>query len=198
MVINSPRTADEILASFPLEMRQCITAKNIKVIAVDATQAALKHLKKNLPGAMMLGLINKETGIFTPEAFEMRFTGIMKEKLGAKKGLEIIDSNVALLREGVEKASTDPIEGICAFAAVSESQNPAAAIKPEDFGQAAGAAGLPVTMTEKDEMGTIKPVNLIDDFQETFRREMVEPIMEGKKGSLGPVYPGGAVRHQPI
>ncbi|MBW1747312.1 MAG: 2-oxoacid:acceptor oxidoreductase family protein, partial [Deltaproteobacteria bacterium] len=116
LVVNSSRTKADILASFPTEMRQRIADKNIKVISVDATQAALKHLQRNLPGAMMLGLINNETGIFTPDAFEKRFKSIMKEKLGAKKGFEIIDSNIALLKEGFQKASTDPIEGICDFA----------------------------------------------------------------------------------
>jgi pyruvate-ferredoxin/flavodoxin oxidoreductase len=201
LVINSPRTADEILETFPAEMRRRIADKNIKVIAVDATQAALKHLKKNLPGAVMLGLINKETGIFTPEAFEARFTSIMKEKLGAKKGIEIIDSNVALLREGVEKASADPIEGICSFAAVSESQGALAAMIPEDFGQAQRAAGLPVAMTEKDELGTIKPVNLMEDFQKTFSQEMVQPILEGKKvpwDRFIPVVPSGTSQYKDV
>jgi pyruvate-ferredoxin/flavodoxin oxidoreductase len=201
LVVNSPRTKDEILASFPTEMRQRIADKNIKVISVDATQAALKHLQRNLPGAMMLGLINNETGIFTPDAFEARFKSILEEKLGAKKGFEIVDSNIALLKEGFQKASTDPIEGICDFAEVSESQIPSAAIEPENFGQEYRASGLPVKMTEKDELGTIKPVNLMDNFQETFYQEMVEPIMEGKKVAWDhfiPVVPSGTSQYKDV
>ena len=199
LVVNSSRTEDEIMASFSEEMRQRIADKNISLIAVDATQAALKHLKRNLPGAMMLGLINKETGIFTPDAFETRFKSIMAEKLEAKKGFDIIDSNIALLKEGAQHVSSNPDKELTAFAEASDSQTPAALLAPEDFDQHPGAAGLPVTLTEKDEMGTIKPVNLIEDFQKTFREEMVNPIMDGKKvpwDRFIPVVPAATSRYK--
>lgn len=180
LVVNSPRTENEILESFPAEIRRQIADRNIKLVAVDATKAALTHLKRNLPGAMILGLINKITGIFSPDDFETRFKSIMQEKLGGRKGLEIIESNITLLREGAQQAGSTPDQGLKAFSTASDSQTPAAH-QPEDFGQEYGSAGLPVTMTAKDELGTIKPVNLMEDFQETFRQEMVEPLLEGKK-----------------
>ena len=52
---------------------------------------------------------------------------------------------------------------------------------PEDFGQKRGTAGLRVTLTEKDELGTIKPINLMENYQEIFHRQMIEPILDGKK-----------------
>jgi len=200
LVVNSSRTKDEIIESFPAEMRQCIADKNIKLIAVDATQAALKHLKRNLPGAMLLGLINKETGIFTPEAFEMMFKTILEEKLGAKKGFEMVDSNLALLREGAQQVDSHPDQELKAFTEISGNQVQAVA-KPEDFGQAVGAAGLAVTLTEKDELGTIKPVNLMENFQETFQHDMVEPIMDGKKvpwDRVIPVVPAGTSKYKDV
>jgi len=200
LVVNSSRTKDEIIESFPAEMRQCIADKNIKLIAVDATQAALKHLKRNLPGAMLLGLINKETGIFTPDAFEMMFKTILEEKLGAKKGFEMVDSNLALLREGAQQVDSHPDQELKAFTEISGNQVQAVA-KPEDFGQAVGAAGLAVTLTEKDELGTIKPVNLMENFQETFQHDMVEPIMDGKKvpwDRVIPVVPAGTSKYKDV
>jgi pyruvate-ferredoxin/flavodoxin oxidoreductase len=197
LVVNSAKTEDEIVASFPDEIQGQVADKNIKVMSVDATQAALKHLKRNLPGAVMLGLINKAAGIFTPDAFEKRFKSILEEKLGGK-GSEIIDSNMALLQEGARQVASDSETALAAFSAKSVSQ-PQVVAKPEDFGQAPGAAGLPVTLTEKDELGTIKPVNLMEDFQETFRRDMVEPIMEGKKvpwDRFIPVVPAGTSRYK--
>ena len=199
LVVNSSRTEDEIIASFPVEMRRQIADKNITLIAIDATQAALKHLKRNLPGAMILGLINKVTGIFSPDLFEKSFKSILEDKIGVKKGLEIIDHNLDLLREGAAKALADPIEGICAFAEESESQGPSATHKPGDFSQKPWAAGLPVTLTEKDELGTVKPVNLMDDFQKSFHKEMVEPIIEGKKvpwDRFIPVVPSATSRYK--
>ncbi len=180
LVVNSTITENEILESFPAEIRRHIADRNIKLVAMDATKAAMTHIKRNLPGAMILGLINKEIGIFTPDDFEIRFKSIMQEKLAGRKGLEIIESNVALLREGVQQADSDPDQGLQAFSTASGIQAPTAP-KPEDFGHEYGTAGLPVAMTDKDELGTIKPVNLMEDFQETFRRDMVEPLMDGKK-----------------
>lgn len=200
LVVNSPRTKDEILESFPAEIRRQIADRNIKLIAMDATKAAWTHIKRNLPGAMILGIINKEIGIFTPDDFETRFKSIMQEKLGDRKGLEIIESNVALLREGAQQVDSDPDQGFKAFSTASDSQAPTAA-KPEDFGQEYGTAGLPVTMTDKDELGTIKPVNLMEDFQGTFRQEMVEPLMEGKKvpwDRFIPVVPAGTSKYKDV
>jgi pyruvate-ferredoxin/flavodoxin oxidoreductase len=179
LVVNSPRSEDEIKASFPSEIRQMIADRDIKLIAVNATQAALTHLKRNLPGAMMLGLINKETGIFTPDAFEIRFKSTLEEKLGGRKGVAIIDSNLALLREGALLVDSRSKQEQAAFIGISDGKR-AETAKPEDFGQEPGTAGLPVTLTEKDELGTIKPVHMIENFQETFHRDMIKPIMEGK------------------
>ena len=38
-------------------------------------------------------------------------------------------------------------------------------------------------LKEKDELGAIKPVNLIPNYQEIFYLEMVHPLMEGRKVS---------------
>ena len=72
----------------------------------DATRAALKHLKRNLPGAMMLGLINGETKILSADGFRKRFQSILEQKLGPKKGREIVESNIALLNEGAKLAAS--------------------------------------------------------------------------------------------
>ena len=62
----------------------------------------------------------------------------------------------------------------------------AEAVRSENFGKGPGTAGLRTKLTKKDELGTIKPVNLIEDYQKQFLyHDMLEPIMEGKKVSLG-------------
>ena len=181
LVANSTRTTDELLDSFPPEIREFITAKKIKFIAMDATQAALKHLKRNLPGAMILGLINGETGMLSADAFEKKFKSILEEKLGPKKGREIVQSNTELLKEGAQLTSSTPDEALTAIAAASEDRSPSTAVKPENFGKGPGSAGLRVKLSPKDELGTIKPIHIMENFKEQFNKDMLEPILEGKK-----------------
>ena len=201
LVANSPRTADELMESFPPEMRALITAKKIKVITLDATRAALKHLKRNLPGAMILGLINSETGILTADAFEAKFQSILEQKLGPKKGRAIVDYNIALLREGALLSSSTPDQAVATFAEASSGMKTVAEVKPEDFGKGPGTAGLRTKLSAKDELGTIKPVNLMENYQESFYKDMVEPIMAGKKVSWDrflPVVPAATTRFKDV
>ena len=61
------------------------------------------------------------------------------------------------------------------------------------------AAGLPVVLTDKDQMGVIKPVNLIEDYQEVFYKDMIKPILEGKKvpwDHFLPIVPAGTSRYR--
>lgn len=196
LVVNSPRTADELLESFPPEIQSSIAEKKIRIIAANATQSALKHLKRNLPGAMLLALINGETGILSTDAFEKKFQNILVEKLGAKKGREIVDSNVALLREGAQLVTSAPGQAMTANMAAQDGTGTIRPL-PEDFGQKPGTAGLRVKLSEKDQRGTVKPIHLIEDYQKQFQEDMVEPILEGKNVSWDrflPVVPAATSR----
>ncbi len=178
LVINTPRSCDAVMESFPPQVQSLIKYRQIKLMALDGTRAALQYLNRNLPGAPILGLVNQEMGILPERDFEQRFKKILEKKLGTKKK-EMLDANIALLRHGAERASGHVSEKV---AAALETSNPGYAPPlPENFGQGPGTAGLPVTLTEKDELGTIKPVNLFKDYQETFYQNMVKPILEGKK-----------------
>jgi len=201
LVVNSSKTADEIIDAFPAEMRALIAEKNIRVISLNATQAALTHLKRNLPGAMILGLINGEMGILSPEVFEKKFRNILEQKLGTKKGREIVDSNTALLKEGARLVSSSPDQGIATLSGAPEGHRPEAEILPEDFGKGFGTAGLFVKLSQKDELGTIKPVNLIESYQKKFKKDMVDPILEGKKvpwNNFLPVVPAATSRFKDV
>jgi pyruvate-ferredoxin/flavodoxin oxidoreductase len=178
-VINSSRSSDEILASFPPQLQSLIAERQIKLIAIDATRAALKSLNRNLPGAAILGLINKEKEILEEDEFEVRLKGIFEEKLGTRKGKQVIESNIELLRYGAALAAPGSSSDLAA--AIDTTCVPYEVIEPENFGQNRRAAGLAVSLTEKDELGTIKPVNLIENYQETFHQEIVQPIVEGRK-----------------
>jgi pyruvate/2-oxoacid:ferredoxin oxidoreductase beta subunit/Pyruvate/2-oxoacid:ferredoxin oxidoreductase delta subunit len=181
LVVNTPRSAADIIASLPPAMRSLIEKRSIKVVTVKATQAALKYLKKNLPGAAIVGLINRELGILPEEEFEKRFTKILEKKIGTKKGQEAIGSNVSLLRDGIGLADAGAAlaAGMGRMAASEHAE--AERLQAENFGQAHKAAGLPVIFEEKDELGTIKPIHLFDDYKEHFYQEMVKPISEGKR-----------------
>jgi len=204
-IINSPRSADELLASFPEVIRAMIGEKAIRIVAIDATAASLKHLKRNLPGAAILGLINSQMGILREEEFEERVGNIFRGKLGNKKGDEIVESNLALLRYGASLDSPPPSAapgGTGPDAApdmVVCAPEPFLTPLPEDFGQGPGSAGLHTELTEKDELGTIKPPNLWGDYEELFHREMVQPISEGRKvpwDRFLPVVPGGTSKYR--
>ncbi len=199
-IVNTTRSAEELLASFPPEIREIIASRGIRLIAIDATTAALKNLNRNLPGTAILGLINKQMGIIGEKDFEERVGNILSGKLGKKKGMEIIESNLALLRYGASMA-VDPAEAC--VAQLSDSNAPEAAPfafpLPEDFGQGPRSAGLFAELTEKDELGTIKPPNLWDDYEKFFYKEMVQPISEGRKvpwDHFLPVVPGGTSKYR--
>ena len=196
-VINSSRSSDEILASFPSHVQELIAERQIKLMAIDATRAALQNLNRNLPGAAILGLINKEKQILAEEEFETRLKGIFEEKLGEKKGKEVIESNITLLKYGAAMASSgSPAELV---QGIDTTCVPYEVVEPENFGQNHKAAGLPVALTEKDELGTIKPVNLMANYRETFHENIVQPIVEGRRvpwDKFLPVVPAATSRHR--
>ncbi len=69
----------------------------------------------------------------------------------------------------------------------------------EDFGQERGAAGLPVVFDEGDELGTIKPIPLMENYEETFYKEMIKPISDGEKvpwDRFLPVVPAGTSKYR--
>ncbi len=198
LVVNTPKSPEALLATFPPQVQALVKYRQIKLMTLDGTKAALQHLNKNLPGAPILGLINKEIGILSPKEFEQRFKKILEKKLGTKKK-EMLEANIALLRVGAEMTSAPPAEKKLA-ALAGGNPNPAYAPPlPENFGQGRYAAGLRVTLSEKDELGAIKPVNLIKDFQKVFYEEMVKPILEGKKvpwDRFLPIVPAGTSRYR--
>lgn len=199
-VINSHKSAAELMASFSTYVRQLIEHRQIKLVALDATRTAFKYLNRNLPGAAIVGLINKELGVLPEEEFERRFGNILRTKLARKKGAEMIDSNLALLRYGVSLATSNAARGVVAKAGKFDAScAPYVVPFPEDFGQEQGASGLPVALSEKDELGTIKPVNLLDGYEEKFYQEMVKPVSAGIKvpwDRFLPIVPAGTSKYR--
>jgi pyruvate-ferredoxin/flavodoxin oxidoreductase len=198
LVINTKQSCYEVMATFPAQVQSLIKYRRIKIMTLDGTKAALNHLNKNLPGAAILGLINQETGILPEREFEQRFKKILEKKLGTRKK-EMLEANISLLKFGVDQASGQVAEkaaGAMVLAAANSVYTPPL---PENFGQGPGIAGLPVVLTEKDHLGSIKPVNLIPDYQETFYQAMVRPVMEGKKvpwDHFLPIVPAGTSRYR--
>ena len=184
LVVNTTKTCDELMQTFTEQVQSLIKYRKIRLMTLDGTQAANQHLNRNLPGAAILGLINKEMGVFKEKDFEQRFKKVLEKKLGAKrsKGKEVIESNLSLLRFGVEQSNTSCSPERWSPASFIETEGPVyAAPLPEDFGGKKGSAGLTVTLTEKDELGTIKPIKLMENYQKTFEHQMIEPILEGRK-----------------
>jgi len=197
LVINTNRSTEEVMASFPEQVQSLIKYRQIKLIALDGTKAALTHLNRNLPGAPIIGIINKEMGILPDKEFEQRFKKILEKKLGTKKK-DMLEANIALLKFGAEQASAFPTKTKAAKALEKKGTTYTRPL-PESFGQGRFAAGLRVTLTEKDELGAIKPVHLIPNFQETFYQDMVKPILEGKKvpwDRFLPIVPAATSRYR--
>jgi pyruvate-ferredoxin/flavodoxin oxidoreductase len=197
LVINTTQSCDDLMATFPPQVQSLIQYRQIKLITLDGTRAALQHLNRNLPGAAFLGLINREMGILPEKEFEQRFKKILEKKLGTKKK-EMLDANIALLRYGAEQASGQ-VSAKAAGALALEAGPLYTPPLPENFGQGPSTAGLPVILTEKDEMGTIKPVILKDGYQETFYQEMVKPTLEGRKvpwDRFLPIVPAATSRYR--
>jgi pyruvate-ferredoxin/flavodoxin oxidoreductase len=198
LVINTPKSCYDIMATFPSQVQSLIKYRRIKLMTIDGTRAALQHLNRNLPGAAFLGLINREVGILAEREFEQRFKKILEKKLGTKKR-EMLESNIALLKYGVDMASghvSDKAPGAIALDASAPAYTPPL---PENFGQGPKAAGLPVVLTDKDQMGIIRPVNLTENYQEVFYQDMIKPILDGKKvpwDHFLPIVPAGTSRYR--
>ena len=198
LVINTPKSCYDIMATFSAQVQSLIKYRQIKLMTVDGTRAALQHLNRNLPGAAFLGLINREMGILPEKEFEQRFKKTLEKKLGTKKR-EMLESNISLLKYGADMASghvSDKAPGALALDATTPAYTPPL---PENFGQGPGTAGLPVVLSEKDQMGIIKSVNLTENYQEVFYQNMVKPILDGKKvpwDHFLPIVPAGTSRYR--
>jgi pyruvate-ferredoxin/flavodoxin oxidoreductase len=198
LVVNTPKSCYDIMATFPSQVQSLIKYRRIKLMTIDGTRAALQHLNRNLPGAAFLGLINREVGILPEKEFEQRFKKILEKKLGTKKR-EMLESNISLLKYGADLASGhigEKAPGATALDATTPTYTPPL---PENFGQGPRTAGLPVILTDKDHMGIIKPVNLTENYQEVFYENMVKPILDGKKvpwDHFLPIVPAGTSRYR--
>ncbi len=198
LVINTPKNYHEVMATFPSQVQSLVKYRQIKLITIDGTRAALQHLNRNLPGAAFLGLINREMGILAEREFEQRFKKILEKKLGTKKR-EMLESNISLLKYGADLASghvSDKAPGAMVLDATATAYTPPL---PENFGQGPRTAGLPVVFTDKDQMGIIKPVNLTENYQEVFYQDMIKPILDGKKvpwDHFLPIVPAGTSRYR--
>ena len=197
LVINTAKSPEEIMATFPAQVQSLIQYRQINLLTLDATQAALQYLNRNLPGAPIIGMINKEMGILPEKEFESRFKYILEKKLGTKKK-EMLEANISLLKIGAARATVAPAKTKAALALDHKGPTYIRHL-PENFAQGRFAAGLRVELTEKDEMGSIKPVNLVPDYQEVFYQEMIKPTMEGKKvpwDHFLPIVPAGTSRYR--
>jgi pyruvate-ferredoxin/flavodoxin oxidoreductase len=192
-VINSTRSVPDLLASFSEYIQNIIRERKIRLVALDATKAALTHLDRNLPGAAILGLINKGMGILPDEVFEGKFKNIIGAKLAKKGGTAIVDSNVALLRHGsgqhVSEKATDAAGSLGKAGQEADSA----------VGGSDEVAPVPVALEEKDELGTIKSVHMIHSYEETFHKEIIQPISSGKKvpwDRFLPLVPAGTSKYR--
>jgi pyruvate-ferredoxin/flavodoxin oxidoreductase len=198
LVINTTQSCYDLMATFPSQVQALIKYRRIKLMTIDGTRAAMQHLNRNLPGAAFLGLINREMGILGEREFEQRFKKILDKKLGTKKR-EMLESNIALLKYGADMASghvSEKAAGAIALDATAPAYTPPL---PENFGQGPGASGLPVILSDKDQMGIIKPVNMMENYQEVFYQDMIKPILEGKKvpwDHFLPIVPAGTSRYR--
>ncbi|MGB8992739.1 MAG: 2-oxoacid:acceptor oxidoreductase family protein [Desulfobaccales bacterium] len=198
LVINSPKSCYDLMATFLAQVQSLIKYRQIKLMTIDGTRAALQHLNRNLPGAAFLGLINREMGILPEREFEHRFKKILEKKLGTKKR-EMLESNISLLKYGADLASghvSEKAPGALALDATTPAYTPPL---PENFGQGPRTAGLPVVLADKDQMGIIKPVNLTENYQEVFYQDMIKPILDGKKvpwDHFLPIVPAGTSRYR--
>jgi pyruvate-ferredoxin/flavodoxin oxidoreductase len=196
LVINTHKSCYDIMATFPPQVQSLIKYRRVKLMTLDGTRAALQHLNRNLPGAAFLGLINREMGILPEREFEQRFKKILEKKLGTKKR-EMLEANIALLKFGADMASghvTDKAPGTLALDPTAPVYTPPMA---ENFGQGPRTAGLPVVLTDKDQMGIIQPVNLTENYQEVFYQDMIKPTLNGKKvpwDHFMPIVPAGTSR----
>jgi pyruvate-ferredoxin/flavodoxin oxidoreductase len=198
LVINTPKSCYDVMATFPSQVQSLIKYRRIKIMTIDGTRAALQYLNRNLPGAAFLGLINQEMGILSGKEFEQRFKKILEKKLGTKKR-EMLESNMSLLKYGVDMSSghvSEKAPGAVVLDATAPAYTPPL---PENFGQGPKTAGLPVLLSDKDQMGIIKPVNLMENYQEVFYENMVKPILDGKKvpwDHFLPIVPAGTSRYR--
>ena len=145
LVINTTKSWKEIMATFPDQVQSLIKYRRIKLVTLDGTKAALKHLNRNLPGTAILGLINQETGILPEREFEQRVRKILEKKLGTKKK-EMLEANISLLKFGVDQSSgrkPEKAPGLFGPGCHHAGLHPAAAGKLRPEARGLGPAGGP-------------------------------------------------------
>jgi len=93
VIVNSPESPDKI--------RQILGLKDSKarVLTVDATAIALKHLKRDIPATLMIGAIIRAARLVDMA----NVVHVVQEKLGAKLRGEIVEANIEALRRAYEE-----------------------------------------------------------------------------------------------
>lgn len=82
----------------PQEIRACLGVESGRVFTVDADAISLKHLERKITNTTMLGAMTAALGIF--DLTEL--TGQIRHKFERKFGDEVVEANIAALREAAE------------------------------------------------------------------------------------------------
>jgi len=93
VIVNTPETPEQIRARLGLK------GSKVKVFTVDATRIAMETIGRDIPATLMLGAIVRATGLVNLD----NTLHAVKEKLGAKLGDAVVESNVKALRRAYEE-----------------------------------------------------------------------------------------------
>ncbi len=91
IIINTAKKSDEIKSLFK-------SAKAWKIYSLDATKIAVETLGKDFSGIVLMGALNKITGIVSKAALEEE----LEEIFAKKKGKEMAEKNILAFRRGYE------------------------------------------------------------------------------------------------
>lgn len=91
IIINTAKKSDEIKSLIK-------SAKDWKIYSLDATKIAVETLGKDFSGIVLMGALNKITGIVSKAALEEE----LEEIFAKKKGKEMAEKNILAFRRGYE------------------------------------------------------------------------------------------------
>lgn len=91
IIINTAKNPDEIKSLIKAKKTQ-------KIYSLDATKIAVETLGKDFSGIVLMGALNKITGIVSKAALEEE----LEEIFGRKKGKEVAEKNIIAFRRGYD------------------------------------------------------------------------------------------------
>ena len=96
LIVNTVKSAEELKEQATPEIRELLENAAFNLVLLDATGASREHLKRNLPGTPILGVINRIINLLPEAEFKEAFKSELTSKFKGSKAA-LVEVNLGLL-----------------------------------------------------------------------------------------------------